>query len=539
MSESTSESFGRPNPAPTPPPSDSAPPNESRRNFRYKGDRKGPRAGGGDPGGNSGNQAPPESGERTQYRQDSRPPRDQNQNPQRGGNQSGGGIDSQQQEDRQRKYRERPPTRVTRVTRSRKKKFKFRDRDRDRGDRDQGPGQNQDRNRDNRSGFNSDRDGGFPAQHGQEPPTGPPTTEQGLLEISGKGFGFLRRLENNYSADPQDVFVTPETVRNFGLRDGMWVKAEAKMGNRGPQLTQLLDINGLKPDAYKTLPWFEELRAVNPNKRIILETKSTQYTTRVIDLMAPIGRGQRGLIVAPPRTGKTTLLQHIAEAVMENQPKMKVIVLLVDERPEEVTELTRALPKAEIMASSNDMDVKAHCRIAQLAIERAKRLVEAGQHVFILLDSITRLARAFNNAMKGGGRTGSGGLDVRAMEIPRRLFAAARNTREAGSLTIIATALIETGSKMDEVIFEEFKGTGNMELQLDRKLANKRVFPAIDIPASGTRREDLLMSKDELNRVWVLRKFMSDMTATEAMEFLKDRIKGTKDNEEFLISMNG
>ncbi len=317
----------------------------------------------------------------------------------------------------------------------------------------------------------------------------------------------------------------------------MWVKAEARMGNRGPQLTQLLDINGLKPDAYKSLPWFEELRAVNPNKRIILETTATQTTTRVIDLMAPIGRGQRGLIVAPPRTGKTTLLQHIAEAVITNQPKMKVIVLLVDERPEEVTELTRALPKAEIMASSNDMDVKAHCRIAQLAIERAKRLVEAGEHVFILLDSITRLARAFNNAMRGGGRTGSGGLDVRAMEVPRRLFAAARNTRAAGSLTIIATALIETNSRMDDIIFQEFKGTGNMELVLDRKIAEQYIFPAVDIAKSGTRREELLLPPHQLEKIHLIRRGLSGHKPIEAIERMLSLIEKFPSNAQMLTEI--
>jgi transcription termination factor Rho len=534
MSESTSESFGRPGPTPPQPPADSPPRNESRRNFRYRGPRKGPRNGGGDDGAAPSSQDRQQSGDQGPPRPDARPPRDpNNSNHSQGGGQGSGNGPQGQQDERQRNFRDRPRTRVTRVTRSGKKKFKFRNRDRDQN-------QNQDRNRDNREprgGFNNDREGGFPAQHGQEPPTGPPSTEQGLLEISGKGFGFLRRPENSFATDPQDVFVTPETVRSFGLRDGMWIKAEARMGSRGPQLTQLLDINGLKPDAYKTLPWFEELRAVNPNKRIILETTSKQFTTRVIDLMAPIGRGQRGLIVAPPRTGKTTLLQHIAEAVMTNQPKMKVIVLLVDERPEEVTELTRALPKAEIMASSNDMDVKAHCRIAQLAIERAKRLVEAGEHVFILLDSITRLARAFNNAMRGGGRTGSGGLDVRAMEIPRRLFAAARNTREAGSLTIIATALIETNSRMDDVIFQEFKGTGNMELVLDRKIAEQYIFPSVDIFKSGTRREELLLPAHQLEKIHLIRRGLSGHKPIEAIERMLSLIEKFPSNAQMLLEI--
>ncbi len=244
-----------------------------------------------------------------------------------------------------------------------------------------------------------------------------------------------------------------------------------------PQLTELKSINGRRPDAYITLPMFEELKAVNPDKRLVLETTPDRLTTRTIDMMAPIGRGQRGLIVSPPRAGKTTLLQHIAEAVAENHPSIHLMVVLVDERPEEVTELTRELPGAEIMSSSNDSDAKAHCRIAQLAIERAKRLVEAGEDVFMLMDSITRLGRAFNNAIRGGGRMGSGGIDNRALIIPRKLFAAARNTRDAGSLTIIGTALIDTNSRMDDVIFQEFKGTGNMELVLDRKIAEQYIFP--------------------------------------------------------------
>jgi len=258
--------------------------------------------------------------------------------------------------------------------------------------------------------------------------------------------------------------VTPEVVRKHALRDGLWIKGEIRRGSRGPQLFKLTQINGEDPESYRNLPVFEELTSINPLERIRLETVPDRYTTRVMDLMTPIGKGQRGLIVAPPRTGKTTLLQHIGCAVVKNHPEMKLIILLVDERPEEVTEIRRTVPQADIMASSNDSDIKSHTRIAQLAIERAKRLVEAGKDVFVLMDSLTRIGRAFNNAMAGGGRTMSGGMDSRAMEIPRKLFAAARNTEEAGSLTIMATALIETGSKMDELMFQEFKGTGNMEM---------------------------------------------------------------------------
>jgi transcription termination factor Rho len=321
--------------------------------------------------------------------------------------------------------------------------------------------------------------------------SGPPVEQEGILEISGKGFGFLREVSKEFRQTPDDVFVTPEIVRNFGLRDGLWVRAETQMGRRGPQLTKLLDINGRDPDEFKTMPWFEELKAVNPDRRLQMETTQDRMTTRLIDLIAPIGRGQRGLIVAPPRSGKTTILQHLAEAVLKNHENIKVMVLLVDERPEEVTELRRALPDAEIYASSNDMEVKMHCRIAQIAVERAKRLVESGEDVFMLMDSITRLARAFNNANNKGGPTGTGGLTVRALEMPRKLFAAARNTRDAGSLTIIATALVETNSAMDDRIFEELKGTGNMELVLDRAIAEQYIYPAVDIFRSGTRREEL------------------------------------------------
>jgi len=298
-----------------------------------------------------------------------------------------------------------------------------------------------------------------------------PEFGEGIIEISGKGFGFLRDPKRNFVQTPQDIFVTPEIVRRFALRDGMWIYGETRRGSRGPQLVKLLKINTEEPPKYQGLRPFEELTTINPNKRIKLETVPDRYTTRIMDLMTPLGMGQRGLIVAPPRTGKTTLLHHIADAVAKNHPEMCLILLLVDERPEEVTDFRRSHPTAELMASSNDADIKSHTRISQLAIERAKRLVEAGKHVFILLDSITRTARAFNNALGGGGRTMSGGIDARAMEIPRKIFAAARNTEEAGSLTIVATALIETGSRMDELIFQEFKGTGNMEMVLDRKIS--------------------------------------------------------------------
>ena len=326
-------------------------------------------------------------------------------------------------------------------------------------------------------------------------------------------------------------------VRTFGLRDGLWLEGIVRQGGRGPQLTEIKRINGKDPSKYKNLPIFEELKAVNPNKRILLETTSDRATTRVIDIMAPIGRGQRGLIVAPPRTGKTTLLHHMAEAILKNHDGIHLIVLLVDERPEEVTEFIRSFPNAEIMASSNDSDVKSHLRMAQLAIERAKRMVEAGEHVFILLDSITRLARASNRSMKGGGRAMSGGIDARALELPRRLFAAARNTREAGSLTIVATALIETNNRGDDLIFQEFKGTGNMELVLDRQISQKYIYPSVDIFRSGTRREELLLPPHQLERIYLIRRGLAGHKPIEAIERLLYFIDRYPSNAQMLLEI--
>ncbi len=366
-----------------------------------------------------------------------------------------------------------------------------------------------------------------------------PVYGQGVIEISGKGFGFLRDFKRNYQQNPMDIFVTPEAVRRFALRDGMMIRGEIRRGGRGPQLLRLTEINGGAPERIKELPLFEELTCLNPEKFIRLETTPDRYTTRVIDLMTPIGRGQRGLIVAPPRTGKTTLLQHMAEAVVQNHPDLHLILLLVDERPEEVTEFRHVLPTAEIWASSNDSDLKSHTRIAQLAIERAKRLVEDGQHVFMLLDSITRVGRAFNNAMANSGRTMSGGIDARALEIPRRLFAAARNTETAGSLTIIATALVETGSKMDELIFQEFKGTGNMELVLDRKIAEQRTYPAVDIFKSGTRREELLLPEEDLHKISTIRRGLSGHRPIEAIERLLFFLRKFPTNKQMLREIPG
>jgi transcription termination factor Rho len=364
----------------------------------------------------------------------------------------------------------------------------------------------------------------------------------GTMELMPDGgYGFLRSPFYNYLASPDDIYVSPQQVKQFAMKAGDTVTCTIRPPREGEKYFALVSVesmNGRSVEDVRDRVPFSHLTPLFADEKLKLTTKPTQISTRVLDLFAPIGKGQRGLIVAQPKTGKTVLLQEIANAIAENHPEVYLIVLLIDERPEEVTDMARTV-KAEVLSSTFDETADRHVKIAQMALDKARRLVECGHDVVILLDSITRLARAYNTVQPSSSRILSGGIDAGALQKPKRFFGAARNVEGGGSLTIIATALIETGSKMDEVIFEEFKGTGNMELQLDRKLANKRVFPAIDIPASGTRREDLLMSKEELNRVWVLRKFMSDMTATEAMEFLKDRIKGTKDNEEFLISMNG
>jgi transcription termination factor Rho len=362
---------------------------------------------------------------------------------------------------------------------------------------------------------------------------------EGLVEISGKGFGFIRDPKRNFAQAPNDIFVTPEMVKTFHLRDGQWLKGVVRRGPRGAQLHKLELINGDPAEKVKNLPAFDELTVVSPEPRISLETTPDRFTTRIVDLMCPIGRGQRALVVAPPRTGKTTFLLHIADAVKKNHPDIHLMFLLVDERPEEVTDIRRSVPGAEVFASSNDLDVKSHTRIATLAIERAKRLVEQGKHAFILLDSITRVGRAFNNAMTGGGRTGSGGLDSRALEIPRRLFSAARNTEEAGSLTIVGTTLVETNSRADEVIFQEFKGTGNMELVLDRKIAEQRVYPAIDIFMSGTRREELLIPEADLHKIHVIRRGLAGYKPLEAVERLLFFMKKFPTNAQMLAGIPG
>ncbi len=365
-------------------------------------------------------------------------------------------------------------------------------------------------------------------------------TNMGVLEITNEGFGFLRSPEYNYLSSPDDVYVSPSQIKLFGLKTGDTVTGQIRAPKEGEKYFALLkveNINGKTTDEIRDRVPFEYLTPLFPDQRLNLSTTSDQLSTRILDLFAPIGKGQRGMIVAQPKTGKTVLLKEIANSISKNHPEVFLIVLLIDERPEEVTDMQRSV-KAEVIASTFDEQAERHVKVATIALEKAKRLVECGHDVVILLDSITRLARAYNTVIPSSGKILSGGVDANALHKPKRFFGAARNVENGGSLTIIATAFIDTGSKMDEVIFEEFKGTGNMELQLDRKLANKRVYPAIDVPGSGTRREDLLMDKEELQRVWILRKHMNDMNAIEAMEFLKDRMKFTKSNAEFLASMS-
>ncbi|PRY16439.1 transcription termination factor Rho [Pontibacter ummariensis] len=364
---------------------------------------------------------------------------------------------------------------------------------------------------------------------------------EGVLELMQDGYGFLRSTHYNYLASPDDIYVSPSQIKLFGLKTGDTVKGQIRPPKEGEKYFALLKVetvNGRTTEEIRDRIPFQHLTPLFPEERLKLTTRPSQLSTRILDLFAPIGKGQRGMIVAQPKTGKTVLLKEIANAITENHPEVYLMILLIDERPEEVTDMARSV-KAEVIASTFDETADRHVKVSSIVLDKAKRMVECGHDVVILLDSITRLARAYNTVVPSSGKILSGGVDANALHKPKRFFGAARNVENGGSLTIIATALIDTGSKMDEVIFEEFKGTGNMELQLDRKLANRRTYPAIDVPASGTRREDLLMDRDELNRIWILRKFMSDMNSIEAMEFLKDKMKGTKSNEEFLISMNG
>ena len=364
---------------------------------------------------------------------------------------------------------------------------------------------------------------------------------EGVLEIMPDGYGFLRSADYNYLNSPDDIYVSPSQIKLFGLKPGDTVNGAIRPPKEGEKyfpLVRVNEINGLKPEYIRDRVQFEYMTPLFPSEKFCLTGNGhNNMSTRVVDLFSPIGKGQRALIVAQPKTGKTMLLQSIANAIADNHPEVYMIVLLIDERPEEVTEMARNV-KAEVVASTFDEQASRHVKVAEMVLDKAKRMVESGHDVVIFLDSITRLARAYNSVQPASGKVLSGGVDANALHKPKRFFGAARNTEEKGSLTIIATALIDTGSKMDEVIFEEFKGTGNMELQLDRKLANKRVYPAVDVIASGTRREDLLLPRDVMNRTWVLRKYLSDMTPVEAMEFLQKQMSLTDSNEEFLATMN-
>ncbi len=364
----------------------------------------------------------------------------------------------------------------------------------------------------------------------------------GVLEIVQDGYGFLRSPEYDYFPSPDDIYVSQSQIRLFGLKTGDTVDGPIRPPKEGEKyfpLVRVEKINGRDPSFVRDRVPFEHLTPLFPEEKFDLSHgKNATLSTRIVDLFSPIGKGQRGLIVAQPKTGKTVLLKELANAILENHPEVYMIILLIDERPEEVTDMARSV-KAEVVSSTFDEPAEKHVKVASIVHEKAKRMVECGHDVVILLDSITRLARAYNTTAPASGKVLSGGVDANALHKPKRFFGAARNIENGGSLTIIATALTETGSKMDDVIFEEFKGTGNMELQLDRKLSNRRIFPAIDIMASGTRRDDLLLEESILNRMWVLRRHLSDMNSVEAMEFLKSRIEGTLSNEEFLASMNG
>lgn len=363
---------------------------------------------------------------------------------------------------------------------------------------------------------------------------------EGVLEIMPDGYGFLRSADYNYLTSPDDIYVSQSQIKLFGLKTGDTVRGSVRPPKEGEKyfpLVRVETINGRVPSEVRDRVPFDYLTPLFPYERFNLFSDPNNYSTRLMDLFAPIGKGQRGLIVAQPKTGKTVLLKDVANAIAANHPEVYLIILLIDERPEEVTDMARSV-RAEVVSSTFDEPAERHVKIANIVLEKAKRMVESGHDVVILLDSITRLARAYNTVAPASGKILSGGVDANALHKPKRFFGAARKIENGGSLTIIATALTETGSKMDDVIFEEFKGTGNMELQLDRKLANKRVFPAIDINSSSTRRDDLLLDKDVLQRLWILRNHLADMNAVEAMEFLQHQMRGTKSNEEFLISMN-
>ena len=365
------------------------------------------------------------------------------------------------------------------------------------------------------------------------------TFSKGVLEVLPDGYGFLRSVDYNYLPSPDDIYVSPSQIKKFGLRTGDSVSGQVRPPKEGERFFALLRVEAVNddhPDVIRERVLFDNLTPLYPTNRIKLETAPGEYSMRILDLLAPVGKGQRGMIVSPPKAGKTVLLQKIANSITRNHPEIKLIVLLIDERPEEVTDMERTV-NAEVVSSTFDEPPERHVQVSDMVLEKAKRLVEAKHDVVVLLDSITRLARAHNTVVPHSGKILSGGVDANALHRPKRFFGAARNIEEGGSLTIIATALVETGSRMDEVIFEEFKGTGNMEIVLDRKLSDRRVFPAIDY-RSGTRKEEILLEPEELNRVWILRKLLSDLSPIEAMEFMLEKMRGTKSNKEFLKSMN-
>jgi len=364
---------------------------------------------------------------------------------------------------------------------------------------------------------------------------------EGVLEILPEGYGFLRSPDYNYLPSPDDIYVSPSQIKRFDLRTGDTISGQVRPPKDGERYFALLRVEAVNfesPEVAKQKTIFDNLTPLFPLEKFNLEVKSRDLTTRIIDLLSPIGKGQRGLIVSPPKAGKTIILQRIANAIIENHPEVRLIVLLIDERPEEVTDMERSV-EGEVISSTFDEPAERHVQVAEMVIEKARRMVEHQHDVVVLLDSITRLARAYNTVVPHSGKILSGGVDSNALHRPKRFFGAARNIEEGGSLTICATALIETGSRMDEVIFEEFKGTGNMELVLDRKISDKRIFPAIDLNRSGTRREELLLAEGDLRKIWILRKFLSEMKSVEAMEFLIDKMSRTKTNRKFLESMNG
>jgi len=366
------------------------------------------------------------------------------------------------------------------------------------------------------------------------------TFSKGVLEVLPDGYGFLRSSDYNYLPSPDDIYVSPSQIKKFSLRTGDFVSGQVRPPKEGERFFALLRVeavNNLDPEAIRERTLFDNLTPVYPTKKLILESAPGEYSVRIMDLLSPIGKGQRGLIVSPPKSGKTILLQKIANSITRNHPEIKMIILLIDERPEEVTDMERSV-KAEVISSTFDEPADRHVQVADMVIEKAKRMVEAQEDVVILLDSITRLARAHNIVVPHSGRILSGGVDSNALHKPKRFFGAARNTEDGGSLTIIATALIDTGSRMDDVIFEEFKGTGNMELLLNRDLSDRRIFHAIDVNRTGTRREELLIKEDDLAKIWILRKILSDFSPVDAMEFLLDKMRGTKTNKDFLTNMN-